>query len=411
MNFDYLTKDSIRLLSDLNEAGIHPSPYNYVEGPSLKVDEYAIIDSTLREGEQTPGVNFRVEDKIRIAQRLSDVGVRAIEAGFPAASEKQMRCIRDIVDLDLDARVIAFSRTLHDDIDAVVESGADGIIICFSISQLHRESKFEGMTQDAYIERLKDAIGYAKREGLLVVYSGEDASRERDLGFLRRAYRAAEDAGADRARVIDTLGCLNPEGAAFLIREIRKEASIPLDVHFHNDLGLALANSLAAIEAGASAISTCVNGLGERAGITSTEEAIASLRILFGVEHYRLNLLTELSRLVSAITRIKTPCNKPITGDNVLTHSSGIHQHGVLKNPLTYEFYPPGLFGQGRRIELDELSGRHGVMYIAREELGIEISEKVAREVLSRMKDQYSQGERRASITPEELRTMIFNNQ
>jgi len=395
------------LLRDLYKAGIFPSPYNYVGIEERSLDELAIHDSTLREGEQTPGVIFRVEEKLRIAERLDEVGIKRLECGFPAASEKQRASVKAIAGLDLDAQIVAFARAKENDIDAVADTGAEGIIVCFSVSHFHRESKFQGMTQEAYLEKLGDSIGYAKSRGLHVIYSGEDTSREADLGFLKRAYMAAEAAGADRARVIDTLGCLNPNGAAYLIGEIKQVVGIPLEVHFHNDLGLALANSIAAIEAGASAISTCVNGLGERAGITATEEAIAALRILFGVDCFEVGKLTDLSNFIEEITGVKTPPQKPITGANVCTHSSGIHQHGVLKNPVTYEFYPHDLFGRWRRMELDELSGRHGVIYVARTELGIDLSEKVARNVLSRIKESFSNEGRQSPYTLDELRSLI----
>jgi isopropylmalate/homocitrate/citramalate synthase len=169
---------------------------------------------------------------------------------------------------------------------------------------------------------------------------------------------------------------------------------------------LALANSLASVEAGASTVSTSVNGLGERAGITVTEEIIPALHILFGASPFEMTQLTSLSKLVEEISGVKMPPHKPLTGENVTAHSSGIHQHGVLVNPTTYEFYPPRLMGQKRKIYIDELGGRHGIMYVAKE-LGLEISEETAKKVLERVKASFSSGERRSSYTPDEIKEII----
>lgn len=408
MENDYLSLKSDTVLRGMNESGIYPSPYNFVGERGASLDEYVINDSTLREGEQTPGVMFNVDDKLRIAERLDEIGIRRIEAGFPAASEKQRASVKAIVGLDLDAQIVGFARAMEDDIDAAVESGVQGVIVCFSISQFHREGKFGGMTQSEYLERLFSIVSYAEDRGVFVIYSGEDTSRERDLGFLKEAYRTAEEAGADRARIIDTLGCLSPNGAAYLVGEIAGAVELPLEVHFHNDMGLALANSIAAVGAGASGISTAVNGLGERAGIVATEEAIAALHILYGIDFFELGKLTELSHFVEELTGIRMPPMKPITGQNVCTHSSGIHQHGVLRDPTTYEFYPARLFGRDRKVEIDELSGRHGVIYVARNVLGMEITEGLARRVIAEVKASYSRDGRQTVYSPHELRELIL---
>ena len=193
---------------------------------------------------------------------------------------------------------------------------------------------------------------------------------------------------------------------AYLVKEIGKELEIPIEVHCHNDLGLALANSLASVEAGASTVSTSVNGLGERAGIAMTEEIIPVLHMLYGTSIFEMNQLTSLSNLVQEISGIRMPPHKPLTGDNVNAHSSGIHQHGVLVNPTTYEFYPPRMMGQKRKIYIDELGGRHGIIYVAKE-LGIEISDETARKVLEKVKASFSSGERRSSYTPDEIKQLI----
>jgi isopropylmalate/homocitrate/citramalate synthase len=403
---EYVNEKGQHLLEKLKREGVLPSPYNFANYKAPRLDDYVVHDSTLREGEQTPGVIFSIEEKLTIARKLDEVGVPQIEAGFPAASEKQRKCVDALVGLNLDAQLSAFSRAKKEDIDIVADSGADGIVLSLSISPYHRQYKFNGMTKEAYIEKLAEHISYAENYGLYVIYSAEDTTRENDLEFLKKAYKTAEDAGADRARVVDTLGCASPKGMAFLVKEIASVVDIPIEVHCHNDLGLSLANSLAAIDAGASTVSTSVNGLGERAGITMTEEIIPALHMLYGANIFEMSQLNSLSNLVQEISGIKMPPHKPLTGDNVNAHSSGIHQHGVLVNPTTYEFYPPRMMGQKRKIYIDELGGRHGIIYVAKD-MGMEISDETARKVLERIKDSYSTGARRSSYTPEEIKQII----
>ncbi|MEJ2243174.1 MAG: homoaconitate hydratase [Candidatus Bathyarchaeota archaeon] len=406
MENDYVNEQGQRLLRRLKKEGILPSPYNFTNFKVPKLDEYIVHDSTLREGEQTPGVVFSINEKLEIAKKLDEVGIPQIEAGFPAASEKQRKCVEALVDLNLDAQLSSFARAKKEDIDVVADVGADGIVVSLSISPYHRKYKFKGMTKEVYLEKLEEMISYAESYGLYVIYSAEDTTRENDLEFLKKAYKTAEDAGADRARVVDTLGCAGPNGMSFMVKEIGSVVDIPIEVHCHNDLGLALANSLASIEAGASTVSTSVNGIGERAGITKTEEIIPVLHMLYGTKQFEMRQLTSLSELVQRISGIQMPPHKPLTGNNVTAHSSGIHQHGVLVNPQTYEFYPPRMMGQTRKIYIDELGGRHGIIYVAKE-LGIEISDETARKVLDKIKTAFSREGRRSSYTPEEIKEMI----
>ena len=407
MEDEYVNEHGQKLLEKLKREGILPSPYNFANYHAPSLDDYIVHDSTLREGEQTPGVIFSIEDKLKIARKLDEVGVPQIEAGFPVASEKQRKCVEALVDLNLDAQLSAFARAKKEDIDVVADSGADGIVLSLSISPYHRKYKFNDMSKETYLEKLTEHISYAESYGLYIIYSAEDTTRENDLDFLRKAYKTAEEAGADRARVVDTLGCASPNGMAFLVREIGKAIEIPIEVHCHNDLGLALANSLASVEAGASTVSTSVNGLGERAGIAMTEEIIPALHILYGASSFEMSQLTSLSNMVQEISGVKMPPHKPLTGDNVNAHSSGIHQHGILVNPTTYEFYPPRMMGQKRKVYIDELGGRHGIMYVAKE-LGLDISEETAKRVLERVKTAFSRDGRRSSYTPEEIKELII---
>lgn len=404
----YLDEYGEATLARLNKEGIFPSPYNFAAFNRPSNSEYIIHESTLREGEQTPGVVFSIEDKKRIAEKLDEVGIQQIEAGFPVVSEKQRKGVKALVKMDLNAEIICFSRAKQMDIDAVAETGADGIVVSLSISQYHRKYKFHGMSKEKYLNELVHWVSYAKNYGLFVVFGAEDSTRESDLNFLKKAFKTAEEAGADRARVVDTLGCVRPSGMTYLVREIRNVIDIPIEVHCHNDMGLALANSLAAVEAGATTISASVNGIGERSGIASTEEVITALNVLFGISQFGMSKLTELSKLVENITGVNMAVNKPIIGENACTHGSGIHQHGVFMNPVTYESFHPKLIGRRRRVYIDELCGTHGVLYIAERELGMNISKDTAQKVLSRIKTSYSHGARRSAYTPSELKRLII---
>jgi methanogen homocitrate synthase len=408
---EYLDERGEKILRLLKRQGILPSPYNFVGYNSPSIDEYIVHDSTLREGEQTPGVVFSIEDKLKIAEKLDEVGIQQIESGFPMASDKQRKGIEAIVKMNLDAQISAFARARHEDIDVVADTGADGVIVSLSISPYHRKYKFHDMSQQEYLNKLADSISYAESYGLFVIYSAEDTTRENDLNFLKKAFKTAEEAGADRARIVDTLGCISPGGMAYLVREIKKAIEIPIEIHCHNDLGLALANSMVAVEAGASTVSSSVNGIGERAGIAATEEVIPALHVLFGMSRFEMSRLVEVSELVEDITGIRISPTKPITGENVTAHSSGIHQHGVFMNPKTYEFYPPEMVGQRRKVYLDELCGRHGVIYVAENELGMNISQTTAEKVLSKIKASFSLEGRRSAYTPSELEELIMEIQ
>lgn len=404
----YLDEYGEATLVRLNKEGIFPSPYNFAAFNRPSNSEYIIHESTLREGEQTPGVVFSIEDKKRIAEKLDEVGIQQIEAGFPVVSEKQRKGVKALVKMNLNAEIICFSRAKQRDIDAVAETGADGIVVSFSISQYHRKYKFHRMSKEKYLNELAHWVSYAKNYGLFVVFGAEDSTRESDLNFLKKAFKTAEEAGADRVRVVDTLGCVRPSGMTYLVREIRNAIDIPIEVHCHNDMGLALANSLAAIEAGATTISASVNGIGERSGIASTEEVITALNVLFGISQFDMSKLTELSKLVENITGVNMAVNKPIIGENACTHGSGIHQHGVFMNPVTYESFHPKLIGRRRRVYINELCGTHGVLYIAERELGMNISKDTAQKILSRIKTSYSHGARRSAYTPSELKRLII---
>jgi len=332
-----------------------------------------IDDSTLREGEQTAGVVFSLEDKIRIAELLSEIQVDRIEAGFPASSEAERKEVKTLANMRIGPSIYGFARAVEKDIDAVVQCDCEGIVLSFPPSDIHIKYKL-GISREEYLERAVKAVEYAKAHGLNIVYSAEDSTRT-ELSWLKKVFTEVIGAGVNGLRIVDTLGCITPTAMRYLVREIKKSFSRPIEVHCHNDHGLSLANSLAAYEGGATCFSTSVLGIGERAGITATEEMIVALHNFYGVEKYDLGKLCELCSLVSELTRIRIWPTKPLVGENVFAHTSGIHQDGVLKNPIVYECFPPEMIRRRRRFLLSRISGTAAVKAKLRD-YGIDASDE-----------------------------------
>lgn len=401
---DGLSREERKRWLDLVAQGIVISPHDMGFMQRREFDRLIVHDTTLREGEQTPGVTMSLEGKVRIGRELDHVGIQQIEAGFPAASKKQFTVVKRLAHEGLKANIFGFSRGVKSDIDAVVESDAYGIVLSYSVSPLMRELKFR-MTEEEYLSSLAEVIGYAKAYGLYVVYSAEDSTRT-PTRFLIKAFQTAAKAGMDRARIVDTVGCIIPDAMGYLVDEVRKAVKKPIEVHCHNDLGLALANSLAAVNAGASTVSSSVHGLGERAGITATEEIMVLLRLLYGVKEFRIKGFPALSHLVATVTGVQPRPSKPIVGANAFMHKAGIHAHGMSKDYRMYEALAPELIGRKRKFVLSELSGKYSVKQVAKTELHMEILDDVAVKVAAEIKAQYLQG-RVSPILPEELRRMI----
>ena len=361
-----------------------------------------IHDTTLREGEQTPGVAFKPEDKLAIARKLDEVGIQQIESGFPAASNGEKLAIRTIVRERLKAKVFGFARAVPSDVDAVAECEAFGVVLSFPPSDIHLKYKLK-ITREEYLQKAVQVVEHAKKYGLYVTYSAEDSTRS-DLFFLKRVFKAVTKAGADRVRVVDTLGAITPTAMKYLIREIRKTVEVPIEIHCHNDHGLAVANSLAAFEEGATVISSSIDGLGERAGLAATEEIIISLHNLYNFRFFNTKGLSDLCKLVERLSKIAISPNKPVVGENVFAHTSGIHQHGVLENPITYEPYPPELVGQRRSLLLGKLSGTHAVVYKLHA-LGFNAPREKVTEIVNIVKETSEQ--RRSSLSDNEFREIV----
>ena len=358
------------------------SPYNFERQGCRQVKIY---DTTLRDGEQTPGVKFNKEQKINVARMLDQVGVNTIEAGFAVISEYDEGAIKAVASERLNADVICLCRAKRKDIDAALRAGVDGIIIFLAVSDLHLKYKLHIDLKTA-VNQAAESISYAKSHGLFVQLSAEDATRT-SLDSLTALYTAAEKNGADRLGIADTTGCIRPGGMYHLIESLRKTFTTELSVHCHDDFGLAVANSLSAYEAGIDAISVSVNGLGERCGNASLEEVVMSLYALYGVDlKLKTELLKGLSDMVSEYSRIPIPVNKAIVGDNAFKHESGIHVAAVMKCPFTYESYEPGLVGQERKLVFGRHSGSEGV----KEKLsamGIQVTDGELAEIVKSLKN------------------------
>ncbi len=344
-----------------------------------------ILDTTLREGEQTPYVNFTIDEKIHIAKLLDNVGVDMIEAGDPSVSPNVAKAIERIASLGLGAEVVAHSIASRSGIDRAKACGANRVAIFYATSKIHLDAKLH-KTQEEATTIITEHIAYARSLGLKVRYTPEDATRT-DFEFLVCVCNAAIEAGADRISFADTLGIMQPHVFYERVHALR-ERLLPckIDLHCHDDYGLSLANAMAGIRAGANCIHTTVNGLGERTGIPDLAETVVAFHNLEGVEKYNIQPLMELSAYLEGVSGFFMAPNKPITGQNAFSHKSGVHTNGILKDPRTYEPFDPALLGRERKIIIDKYTGKSAVQSRL-DEYGIEVSNAELEVIVSRIKN------------------------
>ena len=353
-------------------------------------EDITIYDTTLRDGEQTPGVCFSIDEKLEIARKLDQFKIHQIEAGFPIVSEKEKESVKSIANEGLDATILGLTRTKPEDIDAALDCDVDGVITFVGTSDIHLDHKMHITRQDA-INLCETAVDYAKDHGLFVAFSAEDATRT-DIEFLKRIYTKAEECGADRVHIADTTGAITPQGIDYLVRELTNDLKLDSAVHLHNDFGLAVINSIVGVLAGAKAVSTTVNGIGERAGNASLEELIMAMKILYGKDYgFKTKYIKELSDLVSRASGLPIPYNKPVVGNNIFRHESGIHVDAVIEEPLCYEPYLPELVGQKRQLVLGKHSGCRAVR-AKLNECELDVSDDELIEIVRQVKKQREEG-------------------
>ena len=351
------------------------------------------LDTTLRDGEQTPGVSLTPEKKLEIARQLDKLGVEVIEAGFAVVSEGESKGVKLIASEGLDAEICSATRGVIKDIDIAIACGVDSVNIIVPVSDLHIEQKL-GKTRDEVLSMMEKAVIHAKDHGLITELSTEDGSRT-DMDYLKKVIRHALDVGCDRIAPCDTVGILTPEKSYAWFADLRKEfPDAFFSVHCHDDFGLAVANSISALMAGADQVHGTINGIGERAGNASLEEIAVTLSVLYDVKHsVKTELLYETSQLVSRLTHMYVQSNKAIVGKNAFAHESGIHTHAILRNPLTYEAIDPELVGAVRHIVSGKHAGSAG-LNSSLEDMGLEPSKEEFSEILRVVKARGDKGER-----------------
>ena len=384
------------------------SPYNFVDEVRGGLDlpeKVEIHDATLRDGEQTPGVVFRKDDKVRIAQMLDEVGVERIEAGMPAVSDEDFAAIKEITRLGLRAKIYTFARAMTVDIDKAVECGAHGVVIEIPIGYPKLKYQFKWTWEDV-LRKSIDCINYARKRNLHTVYFPYDTTRSREEDLTNLLTRLMEVAPPDAIGVVDTMGCALPEAIKYLVRKVKKLTGLPVEIHTHNDFGMGVATELAAVAAGAEVVHSCVNGLGERTGNADLEELMVGLHILLGIKtRYRFDKLIALSDLVSRLSGVNLANNKPVVGRGNYIRESGIGIDLVMSKPLAMFGTAPRFTGREAEIVLGKKSGKASITYTLGK-LGIKnVSDESVTEMLQEVKDKGT--EKKGLLSPDEIQEII----
>jgi len=372
------------------------------EADKMSKNMIKVLDTTLRDGEQTPGVALAPEKKLEIARALDDLGVDIIEAGAAMTSEGERKAIKLISKEGLDAEICSFVRAVREDIDAALSCDVDSVHLVIPTSDIHLKYKLKKTRQKAQKMAL-EVLRYALDHGLTVEFSAEDASRT-DPAFLSEFLSAAVKEGAHRICMCDTVGVLTPERSRELFSTITKLVKVPVAVHCHDDFGMATANTIAAVQAGAQEVHVTVNGLGERGGNTALEEVVLALSHFYGIKTgVKFSKLYNISRLVERHTGIPVPPTKAVVGENAFTHGAGIHVHGVLAYPPTYEPISPKEVGHHRRFVFGKLVGSHAIESELRR-MGLKPTKGQVQEIAEQVK---RLGDREKLVTDTELRAIV----
>ncbi len=384
------------------------SPYNFVPDVRSGLDlpeSVQIHDATLRDGEQTPGVVFSVEDKIRIATKLDEIGVERIEAGMPAVSPQDAEAIREISKLGLNSKIFTFARAMKQDIDMALECGADGVIIEVPIGYPKLVTQF-GWTWEDVFKKSKDVINYAKDQGLYAVFFPYDTTRAREEDLTNLCKAITQEAMPDSIGIVDTMGCATPEAIKYMVRWVKDMTGLPIEIHTHNDFGMGVATELAAVTAGAEVVHSCGNGLGERTGNAALEELMLGLDLLYGYETgYKLDKLPELGDLLSELSNIPIARNKPVLGSGNFIRESGIGIQYVMEDPLVMFGTHPQLTGRAGEVVLGKKSGKASILYKLGELALGEADDEQVMEMLNQVKQMGIR--KRDILSDEEFKSIV----
>ena len=386
-----------------------PNHFANIYNQTVSNKEITILDSTLREGEQHPGVSFTNKQRIQIAWLLDSFGVNQIEIS-PVVSHDHFEATKTIIKQGLKADILAHVRALKSDVEVAIDCNATWVATYMGISDIHLSTKLKISREEAKIRALEVA-DFIKSHGLKSRFTMEDASRT-DPSFLIEMCKEMNSRGIERISIPDTVGIMRPQGMYNLVKMIYDNIDTKissLDVHCHNDVGLALANALAGCEAGASQIHTTIDGFGERTGIPSLAETAVALSVIYGMPNdFRLHMLKDLSRTIVSYTHIETPESKPIVGESAYKHKAGTHLAAILQNPSAYEILEPRLVGNRRKIVFGELAGKNGAAYLL-SLLGLE-SSKVEAEKMAKGLKELRMGDILELYLDERLERKILND-
>ncbi len=386
----------------------YASPFNFLPEVRATVrfaPAITIADCTLRDGEQHPGIVFSRSDKLEIARALSRIGIGEIEAGMPVNSKEDEMAVKDIVEANLRPKITVVARSIESDIDLASRLGVWGAVVSAPIGDLQRKYKLR-WSDDKYITTVCGITEYAKKKGLYVVLSPFDTTRV-DLSFLKKVLELLSRNGlVDRVRLVDTVGSAMPNAISYLVAEMKDSlGEIPIEIHCHNDFGLAMANSMAALASGAEVLSCTINGIGERAGNTATEEAVAALQVLYGIDlGINLECLYETSQLVQRLSNVSLQSHKAVVGEHAFSHESGMVVAGLLKMPFTAECCAPEIVGQKRSIIIGKKSGKVSIEEKLKE-LGIHLNDDLLTRLVQAVKQKSIK--KKGSISDKEFLQLV----
>ena len=365
------------------------SPYNFVPEVRNSLDlpkKVEIHDATLRDGEQTPGVVFSIDDKVRIASKLNEVGVERIEAGMPAVSPQDAEAIKEISRLGLNSKIFTFARAMKQDIDMALNCGAHGVIIEVPIGYPKLKTQF-GWTWEDVFKKSRDVINYAREQGLYTVFFPYDTTRARPDDLKNLCTNIMNESPPNSIGIVDTMGCATPESIKYLVKWVKEMTGLPIEIHTHNDFGMGVATELAAVTSGAEVDHSCGNGLGERTGNAALEELMLGLHLLYGYDtNYKLDKLPELGKLLSDLSNIPIARNKPVLGNGNFIRESGIGIQYVMHDPLVMFGTHPALTGRLGEVVLGKKSGKASIIYKL-EELGLgRVDDETCTKILNAVK-------------------------